>query len=180
MDDSHLSWPELPNPNESYADEFGMIAPEVYGAAGELWPQARNFSLNQLGDTATGQRLLFKAAAQVSRQLLGTHESIQNLKSYLWLSFRRLVLEESKRTQRQHSADDELGKLEIREAKNIDDQILWQELLQQMSPQTRQLFQLRALGHSYEEIARLMGKRANVLRAKLDKEIKKLRKQFNG
>lgn len=63
---------------------------------------------------------------------------------------------------------------------NIDDRILWQELLQKMDSQTRQLFQLRALGHSYEEIARLLGKRANALRSKLDKEIKKLRKQFKG
>lgn len=179
MDDAHLSWPELPDSNEGYSDEFGVISPEVYRVAGELWPRANSFSLNQLGDASTGQRLLFKAAAQVSRQLLSPHEPIQNLKSYLWLSFRRLALEELKRRQRQHSADNELDTLEIREA-NPDDRILWQELLQQMDLQTRQLFRLRALGHSYAEIARMMGKQANVLRAKLDKEIKKLRKQFNG
>jgi DNA-directed RNA polymerase specialized sigma24 family protein len=156
-----------------------MILPEVYRVAEELWPRASSLSLDKLGDAAIGHRLLSKAAANVSRQLLSPHKPIQNLKSYLWLSFRRLALEELKRSQRQHSADDELEMLGVGEEK-IDDRILWQEILRQVDPQTRQLFQLRALGHSYEEIARLMGKQANVLRAKLDKEIKKLRKQFNA
>ncbi len=178
MDDAYESWPELPGLEESYADEFGLIHPDVYRAAGELWPRASRFSLAQLGDSATGQRLLFKAAAQVSQHALNNSEPILNLKAYLWRSFERLVFEDRKKTQRQHSADDELDGLPNVRSDKIDDRILWDEILQQMNPQTRQLFRLRALDYSYEEISLLLGKRANVLRSQIDKAIKKLGKQF--
>lgn len=179
MDDAHLSWPELPNSNESYADEFGIILPEVYRAASELWPQATNFSINQLGDAATGQRLLFKAAAQVSRHILKNSEPVLNLKTYLWRSFERLVFEERRRAQRQHSADDEFDRLPNAQPDKVDDGILWDEILQQMEPQTRQLFRLRALGYTYEEISPMLGKSANVLRSQFDKAAKKIKKRLN-
>ncbi|MBL8191946.1 MAG: sigma-70 family RNA polymerase sigma factor [Acidobacteria bacterium] len=174
-----MSWPELPDSNENYTDEFGVIAPEVYRAAGELWPRANRFSLDQLGDSANGQRLLFRAVAQVSRHILNNSEPVLDLKAYLWRSFERLVFEERRRVQRQHSADDEFDTLPNAQSDKVDDRILWNEILQQMEPQTRQLFRLRALGYKYEEISMMLGKSANVLRSQFDKTAKKIKKKFN-
>lgn len=182
MNNTRIPWPDLPDLpelNDGYADEFGLIHPEVYQAAGELWPRANQFSFDQLGDPATGQRLLLKAAAQISRHILSSSEPILNLKSYLWRGFERLVFEERKKTQRQHNADNELESLPDVHSDKIDERILWDEILGQMDSQTRQLFRLRVLGYSYEEISPLLGKRANTLRSQLDKAIKKIRKQFN-
>ena len=179
MDDSYEPWPELTKFEEAYADKFGMIQGEVYQAAGELWPRASHFSFNQLGDSATGQRLLFKAAAQVSRHIVNDSESVLSLKAYLWRSFERLVFEERRKVQRQHSADDELDTLPDARPDKVDDHILWDEILRQMDSQTRQLFGLRAFGYSYEEISPMIGKSANVLRSQLDKAIKKIKKQLN-
>jgi len=179
MDDSYEPWPELTNFEEAYADEFGLIRGEVYQAARELWPRASHFSFDQLGDSATGQRLLFKAAAQVSRHIANHPESVLNLKAYLWRSFERLVFEERRKAQRQHSADDELNGLPNLHPAKVDDRILWDELLQQMDSQTRLLFRLRAFGYSYEEISPMLGKSANLLRSQLDKAIKKIKKQLN-
>jgi len=173
---SNLHWPPLPGQEDGYTDEFGAMDGEVYAVAGELWPQARSFSRDKLGDEATGQRLLFKAAAQVSQQKLSSPEPIQNLNAYLWQSFKRLALAEMKQRQRSHSADTDLETLSNAGSEDFDTLILLDEILCRMTPETRRLFNLRALGYSYEEIARLLGKRANLLRSKLDKEIKKLRK----
>lgn len=179
MDDAHFPWPELLDLNEGYADEFGIILPEVYRAASELWPRANRFSLDQLGDSANGQRLMFKAAAQVSRHILNNSEPVLDLKAYLWRSFERLVFEERRRAQRQHSADDEFDTLPNAQSDKVDDRILWDEILQQMEPQTRQLFRLRALGYKYEEISLMLGKPANVLRSQFDKATKRIKKQLN-
>lgn len=166
----------MPRQNDGYTDQFGVMDGEVYAVAGDLWPQASRFSLETLGNESDGQRLLFKAAAAVSRQKLNGSEPIQNLSAYLWLSFKRLALAEMKYRQRGHNADGDLETLANAPSEEIDDIILLDEIVRRMNPEARQLFNLRALGYSYEEIAPLLGKRANVLRSKLDKEIKKLRK----
>lgn len=179
MDNADGSWPELTHLKEAYADEFGLIHPEVYQVAGELWPRASRFSSDQLGDSATGQRLLFKATAQVSRHIANHPESVLHLQAYLWRSFERLVFEERRKALRQHSADDKLDGLPNLHPDKIDDRILWDEILQSMDSQTRLLFQLRALGYSYEEISPMLGKAANVMRSQFDKAVKKIKKQFN-
>lgn len=178
MENACIPWPDLPDPNEGYADEFGLIQPEIYRAAGELWPRASRFSLEQLGDSATGQRLLFKAAAQVSRHVSGNPESVLNPKAYLWRSFERLVIEERGKAQRQHSADKELEVLPQVQSDKTDNRILWDEILRLMDAPTQQLFRLRALGYNYEEISLLLGQPANRLRSRLDKAIKKIKKQL--
>ena len=83
-----LLWPSL---DEGYTDEFGEIRPEVYLAAGELWPQAESFINSKLHDVAAGMRLMFKAAASVSRKLQEEPDQIRDLKAYLWTSFKREI-----------------------------------------------------------------------------------------
>lgn len=179
MISSNINWPLLPSSDDAYNDEFGEIDADVYAAAGDLWPRAAGFARDQLGDESAGQRLLFKAAADVSRQKLSQTEPIRNLNAYLLKSFKRLVLAEVNRRRRDHGADGELEELPGPAGDEVDDAILLDEILRRMKPDARRLFNLRTLGYSYEEIAQLLGSRANLLRSQLDKEIKRIRKLLN-
>jgi hypothetical protein len=80
MSSTANDWPELPELDEGYTDEFGPIDAAVYAAARALWPRARNHANAMLRDEGAGQRLLFKAAAAVSRQDLA---KLDDLNAYL-------------------------------------------------------------------------------------------------
>ena len=77
-----------------FADEFGVISPEVYQAAGELWPQAETLVHLKLRDSPTGMRLMLKAAATVSRKRREQPDQIRDLKAYLWTTFKHFISDE--------------------------------------------------------------------------------------
>ena len=173
MSSTANDWPEL---DEGYTDEFGPIDARVYAAARALWPRARSHADAKLHDEGAGRRLLFKAAAAVSRQEL---DRVEDLNAYLWRSFVRLVLDELQRRQHDLSADDELARLPQPSAVKPDDSILLDEMLEQLDKQTRRLLQLHyGVGYSYEELAPMLGKRANVLRSQAAKGIKRIQQLF--
>src|SRR5215475_14706445 len=97
MDTTRLSWPSL---DEGYTDEFGVICPEVYRAAGELWPQAEGFVHSKLRDRPAGMQLMLKATAAVSRKRREQPDQIRDLKAYLWTTFKRLVSDELEKENR--------------------------------------------------------------------------------
>jgi DNA-directed RNA polymerase specialized sigma24 family protein len=94
---SRTTWPPMPSLEEAFTDEFGEIRPDAYKAARELWSHSESFVLSTLGDPSTGQRLMFKAAALVSRQLSQSPDRIDNLHAYLRQTFKRLTLDELKK-----------------------------------------------------------------------------------
>jgi DNA-directed RNA polymerase specialized sigma24 family protein len=181
MDSTHLSWPDL---DEGYTDEFGVIAPEVYQAAGELWPQARQQALNTLGDEQIGHTLLLKAAAQVTQQWREHPAEIANLKAYLFQTFKRLLWAACKRELRRHAQSgplqEELPATLSDTAEQIDNYLTIQQVMQKMDTWTREVFELLKLGHTYEEIAAMRGTRAVLVRVKFHKRIKTLRDRFQA
>ena len=169
MSSTANDWPEL---DEGYTGEFGPIDATVYATARALWPRARSYADARLHDEGAGRRLLLKAAAAVSRQELNR---LEDLNAYLWRSFIRLVLDEWQRRQHDLSADDELAHLPQPSAVKPDDSILLDEMLEQLDKQTRRLLQLHyGVGYSYEELAPMLGKRANMLRSQAAKGIKRV------
>lgn len=88
---------ELPPLQEGYEDEFGRIDPEVYQAAGAIWPAAANFGEFALHDRGLASNLMMKAAARVS-ETIASGKSIENLKGYLLITFKRLVAREREKT----------------------------------------------------------------------------------
>ncbi len=171
MNSDTSDWPKL---DESYTDEFGPIEKPVYDAAGALWPRAQRFAHDKIGDKATGQQLLLKAAASVSQKQAG----IESLEAYLWKSYKWLVLEELEKRSREDRLDEVIGPRQSVPDQSLDDAILLQQVLQAMEPETRRVFELRALGHTFEEIASQRGTRANHLRSQFAKQIRKLRQHF--
>src|SRR5262245_13957952 len=139
MDSPRLSWPSL---DEGYTDEFGVIRPEVYQAAGELWPQAESLVSSRLSDRPAGMRLMLKAVAAVSRKLQEQPDQIRDLKAYLSTTFKRLVSEEAENENRyqplepeQHLTNNSHGPSET-----LNDQILMEEVMAQMDSWTRTVF----------------------------------------
>ncbi|HKQ74231.1 MAG TPA: hypothetical protein VJ810_11115 [Blastocatellia bacterium] len=167
---------------EGYTDEFGVIRPEVYRAAGELWPQAESFISSRLHDRPAGWQLMLKAAAAVSRKLQEQPDQIRDLKPYLWVTFKRLISDEVEKENRYQSLESEQQPTtDVRpSSERLDDQILIQEIMAQMDSWTRKVFELRVLGYQFEDIAQMLGMRPNLLRSKFSKNIKKLCRQFRS
>jgi hypothetical protein len=179
MESTRLSWPSL---DEGYIDEFGVICPEVYRVAGELWPQAESFVNLKLRDCPAGMRLMLKSAAAVSRKRQEQPGQIRDLKAYLWITFKRHIYEEVEKESRyqpleteQQSPNDSYTRSET-----LNDQILLEEVMAQMDPWTRKVFELRVIGYQFEDIARMLDTRPKPLRSKFHKEIKKLSRLFNA
>jgi DNA-directed RNA polymerase specialized sigma24 family protein len=165
---------------DGYTDEFGAVLPEVYRTAGELWPQAESFIHTTIRDCAAGLRLMIKAAAAVSREIERRTVQIQDPKAYLWVAFRRLILDELKKENRYQSleTDEEPPADSIDLPKTLIDKILIGEMRAEMDSWTRTVFDMRALEYPFEEIARMIEMRPNALRSKFSKEMKKLRRRL--
>lgn len=179
MDSPRLSWPSL---DEGYIDEFGVICPEVYRAAGELWPQAESLVYSKLRDCPAGMRLMLKAAAAVSRKRREQPDQIRDLKAYLWTTFKRLISDEVEKENRYQPLEPEQQPTNNARApsETLNDHILIEEVMAQMDSWTRTVFELRVLGFEFEEIAQLLKSRPNLLRSKFHKEIKKLSRRLRG
>src|SRR5262245_57731591 len=176
MDSTRLSWPSL---DEGYTDEFGVICPEVYRAAGELWPQAEGFVHTRLRDRPAGIQLMLKATAAVSRKRREQPDQIRDLNAYLWTTFKRLVSEELATASRYKTLEPEQQPAN-NASEALNDQILIEEVMAQMDSWTRTVFELRVLGYQFEDIAQMLKMRPHLLRSKFHKEIKKLSHRFRG
>jgi DNA-directed RNA polymerase specialized sigma24 family protein len=172
---SNLKWPPIAS---AYTDEYGQIEHEVYIAAGMIWRDAENYALRVLKDTDAGARLMFKAAATVSVKLAQPQNSIQDLTKYLFQTYKRLVLDELKK-QRGHArieteSKSELVSLTVSLSEDIDRKILIEQIIQRMDPWMRNVFELRSLDHSFDEIAAHLGEKANVIRSRFSKNLANL------
>ena len=179
MDSTRLSWPSL---DEGYTDEFGVICPEVYRAAGELWPQAEGFVHSKLRDRPAGMQLMLKAAATVSRKRREQPDQIRDLKAYLWTTFKHFISDEVEKENRYQplEAEQQLESDAIGLSEALNDQILIEEVMAQMDPWTRRVFELRVLGYQFDDIAHMLKMRPHLLRSKFHKEIKKLSHRLRG
>lgn len=179
MADDSINWPPL---DAVYDDEFGTVETGIYGAAGALWPAARQFARNKLGDEAAGLPLMIKAAALVSRRQLEHDSNIEEPAAYLMKTFMRLVLHELKKRNRRRKLTDErqqdlLPRAE-ETAQSLDDKILIEQIYARMDEWMKKAFELRMLEYSYEEMAVVLGMKANLIRSKYSKELERLRRQI--
>lgn len=174
-------WPHL---DEPYLDEFGHIDPDIYKVAGELWPAAENFSRLTLHDAPAGLRLMLKSASLVTRARSSERTNIQNLSSYLYRTFKRLILEElEKENRHRRLAAEAASALSPREEAGtvtVDRKILIQQLIGRMDASTRQVFELLILGHTFDEIGLFIGKDGHAVRTKYSKQIRKLIKKIGA
>jgi hypothetical protein len=179
---AQITWPPL---DLAYTDEFGLIEPEVYAAAGQLWLKGEKYALSTIGDAAAGLRLMVKAAALVSRKRAAPDHAIENLSAYLFQTYKHLLLAEMEkqnghrqRDLERHAAASADAGLNA-DAEELERRLLLQQIIARMDDWMRETFELLTLGYSFEEIGHLRHENGHALRTKFNKQLKKLANRLN-
>lgn len=173
-------WPKI---NEGYTDEFGLIDPEVYEVARNLWISVQPFILSTLNDIEAAQVLMLQAVAITSGKRAEQPERITHLRPYLQRTFNRLVFHEIRRRSKISSLDEDLEDAlgdQAGSRRKIENDILVYEVMERADEWTREIFESLILGRSFEELAPEFGMRANRLRSKWSKSMRKLRKRIDS
>jgi hypothetical protein len=176
-------WPSIA---DGYNDEFGWIDPDIHQMAGEVWNErGYSFAVSTIRDEMAGQRLMFKAAALVTRRRATPDARIENVSGYLFQTYRRLVLAEMEkesghRRSESDAVNDNLSAfMEGSLTEDVERRILIQQLMSRMDEWTREIFQLLTLGYSFETIGQSKNTQSNVLRSRFHKQVKRLISEVN-
>lgn len=167
-----------------YTDEFGVIAPDVYEAAGRIWQRACEFAARALhdADDARARTLLLKAASQVTRARDERGRHINELDGYIFQTFRHVVFAESEKDHNRRRFESAAGfETEWRsQASNVERRILLGEIVGLMDDWTRKVFEWLALDFTFEEIGRHLGMNTEALRNRYRRHVNALIKQVGG
>lgn len=167
MATSQTEWPAL---DASYEDEYGPIDLKVYEAAKEIWPAAEVIGMFALHDQADSFRLMLNAAAKVSARMGSSGPKIENLKPYLFQTYKHLVgQEKAKRLRREQPLIDEDQSVVVDIVDDLERKILLRELFSRMSEAERTLSLYMMFGYTYSEIAEKMGTSPEALRSRFSR-----------
>jgi len=165
----------------AYLDEWGVVAPEVYQVAVSLRDQAESYAQATLGAKDAGHTFLAKAAVTVTRALEDRHEQITNLQAYLFQTYKRLVQAE---LEKERTRDRILTERACEASLNghnvsaeLDQYILIEQLRMRMNQRTRMVFDLLALGHTFEEIGLMLGKSSRAVRNNYYEQVARLKQE---
>jgi DNA-directed RNA polymerase specialized sigma24 family protein len=177
---SERAWPAI---ESAYADEYGQIQLEVYMTAGAIREKVERFAQATLQDPQVGSRLLFRAAALVSLKMADGDTHIEDLKGYLFQTYKNLVLhelrKENRRKEIQTEHRNELDSLSINVAEDVDRKILLEQIVRHMDPWLRRVYEWRCLDYDFDLIAKSLGEKSHVVRSKYSKKLMRLIKQIN-
>jgi DNA-directed RNA polymerase specialized sigma24 family protein len=167
----------------AYQDEWGVVAPEVHQAVVSLREQAENYARVTLGAEDDGRTLMARAASIVTRVLEDRQEQITNLPAYLFQTYKRLVQAElEKERAREKILAERAGEVSGN-GRNVSDEldqyILIEQLRARMNQRTRQVFDLLALGHTFEEIGSMLGKTGRAVRNNYYEQVARLREEVS-
>ena len=171
MSTSRTEWPAL---DSRYEDQYGPIDLEVYEAAREIWPAAAVFGEFASQDHDAAFNLMLKATAKVTARIASGGQ-IQNIKPYLFQTYKHLVgQEKAKRLRREQSLDDSDRSLVVDIVADLERKILLRELFTHMSEDERALSLCLMFGYTYQEIANEMGTKDETLRKRFSRLRRKI------
>jgi hypothetical protein len=170
-------WPDLEEP---YQDEFGSVDPQVFKAAGQLWPAAERYARRALGDGSAGFPLMVRAVAIVSRIRAEAEANVRQLEPYLMTVYRRLVLAEIGKEQNRRKLLGRYGPAFATGAVEHaeDRRLLIRELVGRMDPWTRDVYRLLTAGNSFEDIGHLHERSPHGARNRFRMSLRQLRQQL--
>ncbi len=176
---------DFPLIEAAYTEEFGEIDPEIYEIAKNLWNScAERLAVHLLRDAPKGMQLMLQAVANVSRVRRNNSLQIKNLRTYLYCSYKYLLLRELEReNSHRRILENSIPAREISarcEEDDINRKILVNELRRRMNEWTRAVFDCHKLGYTFEEMSPRFGSAANVIRSKYSKEIARLAREINA
>jgi DNA-directed RNA polymerase specialized sigma24 family protein len=179
-DPQQHAWPSF---SESYTDEFGQVDREVYEAAGLSWPKAVPLADSALKDVARGLELMLKAAAIVTRVRRESPDRIDNLRAYVFVTFKHLVLAELEKENGHRVKDREYhDSIPAGEPSRVDVErkILIQQLESRMDDWGRKVFHLLTLGHTYEEIGPVVGMSGHAVGKRFREQVNRIRTEIEA
>jgi DNA-directed RNA polymerase specialized sigma24 family protein len=165
-----------------YKDEFGEIDAEVLREARNIWHYGQKLALKILNDEQKGQILMMQASAKVSQKYREENNTINYLRSYLFQTFRRLVLEEARKQSRHRELEEKyFESLEelfqndaASEEERICRQILIDEIVAKMDVWTKKVYRYRQLGYEFKDLVPTFGKAENLIRATYSRNLRRL------
>lgn len=170
----------------SYKDEFGEIDADVLREAENIRHYCRILALKVFNDEQKGQILMMRAVAKVSEKHKAEDFTINNLRAYLFQTFRYLVYAEAKKQIHHHELEkkhfESLNDLFQGKADSEDEKIcraiLIKEIEAKMDEWTRNVYRYLELGWEYKDLVPKYGSAENVIRAKYSKKLKELAEIF--
>jgi DNA-directed RNA polymerase specialized sigma24 family protein len=168
-----------------YEDEFGKVHPHILKIAGSVWEKSGKFFSGIIQDQHECFRILMKAAILVSQKYTTGTDTIENPKSYLYTTFRHLVMAEARRQKRHSELEIEEAKKQfeifsICESEKVCQKILISELRRRMDFWTRDVFDMQIFGYQYKDMVPKYGLSENVIRSKYSKNLLKLKNQIQA
>lgn len=171
-------WPHWKTLSSSFKSSFPALTEDVYNAAGEIWPNALKVALREGLDESDARAALFKAIARVSQR---TGEEIKSLPDYLFTSYSRLirrVVDEQKRYTSLEMINEEFSS-DQNVVAVMENEILLAEIVARMDPEMCRIYEGLILGYSFEELARQQREKANVLRSRFSRGIRRLAREIS-
>lgn len=161
---------EFPALDSCYKDEYGAIDLKVYEAARNIWPAAEIFGEFALHDHDAAFNSMLQAAAKVTARIAAGGQEIENIKPYLFQTYKHLVAsEKAKRLRRAQPLTDSDESLAVDIVADLERKIMLRELFSRMNQDERALSQYLMFGYTYKEIARETGTPADALRKRFSR-----------
>lgn len=166
-----------------YEDEFGKIHPHILSVAEAIWRKSGDFFSKIIQDPHQCLKILMRAAALVSRKYNAGETEIKNPTSYLYTTFRHLILAEVSRRKRHCELEAEVGMKQIEtEICGADEQIYQKILVNQlrarMDDWMRAVFDLQTIGYQYKDLIPKYGSSENIIRSRYSKNLLKLKNEI--
>jgi DNA-directed RNA polymerase specialized sigma24 family protein len=157
--------------------------------AGAIWPKALSFAKSRDSDASVAHVSMMKAVAGASKAV-SSGSRIHDLESYLLTAYRRRLSREIRNNDReaqQTSALEDVNTLNVASrdvTAQMERNVLLKEIVRRMDAESRWIYEKLILGYTYEEMAkdkRMKAKniRANVLRSRFSKTLKRIATEVN-
>jgi RNA polymerase sigma factor (sigma-70 family) len=176
---------------DSNQKDMGSLPPSedrVFEVAQSLIPAAGAFARRHQLDSETAHEAMIEAARRVVKALSSPQKPqkpIENLPAYLFRIGQNLMLEELNRARHEIQLDNEDLPVIDTAIETVERKILVSEIVRRMGPKARMIFNFRAKGLNYNEIAEKfkdMGYKATggSLRSELSKAAKRIKDELRG
>lgn len=182
-DFSTSAWPDWDTLTDTFKESFPALNQDVYEAAGEFWPKALSLAKSKGFDNSDARAMLLKVVRDVSRAVNEPNrDPIEMLPHYLSSAYERRIWKTLKE-QKHHASLDEINQdllSDTKTAEVIQKKVLLAELVARMDPAILSIYEQLILGYSFEEIARKEETRANVLRSRFSREVRRIAKAIKA
>lgn len=170
-DESTSTWPPWESLSTTFKESYPSVDPESWKALSEIWSQAVVFGkAHDLDESDVRANLL----SAVTRIPSARREQIVSLPAYLFTSYKHRVFDLQAKRKREAQLDEINHDLAMDVSREMETKVLLEEIVARMDDNLREIYDHLVLGYSYEEMEKSLGARANVLRSRFSKGLKRI------